>query len=160
MEKNHYELLFIIPAKYTETELIPVKEMVAGIVKKFKGTITREDSMGKRKLAYAIKNAVHGYYCLFEFDAPTDKVQGLNDELRHTPEILRHIIVKIDENRNIELKKEMEKAEASKAEHEAKKNAPEKKEAPQKSEEKKEAKPISIEDLNKSLDEILKDDVI
>jgi ribosomal protein S6 len=56
---NHYELLYLVPASYTEEELLPIKDNVAELIKKFGGRITLEDSLGKKKLAvYPIKTTI------------------------------------------------------------------------------------------------------
>ncbi|PIY78629.1 MAG: 30S ribosomal protein S6, partial [Parcubacteria group bacterium CG_4_10_14_0_8_um_filter_35_7] len=48
----HYELLYIIPAKYSEKELQPVINQVIPLIKKAGGEILRDDNLGRKKLAY------------------------------------------------------------------------------------------------------------
>lgn len=93
MNKVTYEVLFIIPAKYAENELQPIKQLVIDAIKKHDGEITKEDTLGKRKLAYPIKHIYHGYYFYYLFDIQPSRVPEVNQILRHTPELLRHIIV-------------------------------------------------------------------
>jgi ribosomal protein S6 len=62
---NHYELLYLVPANYTEEELVPIKEKVKELIKKFKGEVTFEDTIGKKKLAYPVAKNTQGYYLLF-----------------------------------------------------------------------------------------------
>ena len=64
----HYELLFIVPNKYTEEELKPILAKVRGVVEKNGGSITYNEEWGNKKMAYRIKGFTHGYYNLFEFD--------------------------------------------------------------------------------------------
>ena len=91
---NHYELLYLVAANYTEEELAPVKEKIKDLIKKSGGEITAEDSFGKKKLAYPIKKNHQGYYLLFEFDLDGQNLKELDKNLTLTNEILRHMIAK------------------------------------------------------------------
>ena len=148
---NHYELLYIVPANYTEDELGPLKETVKTLITKAGGTITLEDNLGKKKLVYPIKKAHNGYYLLYEFDLDGKALLKLNTDLKLTSEILRHLIVKQSAfaPNMIELTKE----NAKKEEREAQKKPKEKKK-----EEKVDSR-IKLEELDKKLDEILDSDI-
>ncbi len=91
---NHYELLYLVAANYTEPELEPIKQKVGELIKKFGGQITLEDSFGKKKLAYPIAKNHQGYYLFYEFDLEGNQLKELTRALKLTAEILRHIIVK------------------------------------------------------------------
>jgi ribosomal protein S6 len=90
---EHYELLVILPAKFTEAEL---KEQAAKVEKTITGlgaTVTATHQLGSRKLAYAIHQARNGSYVLFHFDAETSSLPKMNEVLRHSTDLLRHMIV-------------------------------------------------------------------
>lgn len=89
---EHYELLYILPAKAAVDDMEPLYEKVRGIIKKYEGTIVSEQVYRKQKLAYPIKSIHQGYYILIDFDADPAKTGKIDDELRLTNEILRHII--------------------------------------------------------------------
>ena len=80
--QNHYELLYLISGAYTEEELATIKEKVKNLIAKFEGQITFEDSFGKKKLAYPIKKAFHGYYLLYEFDLDGERLKDLSNGLK------------------------------------------------------------------------------
>lgn len=155
---NHYELLYLVGANYTEEELVPLKEKVKQLVKKFEGEITLEDSLGKKKLAYPINKDNQGHYLLYEFDLDGEKLKDLDKELKLTNEVMRHIIVK----RKLKTPSLL-KTTAEKIKKEEKKEALEKTE-PIKDTEKKQEKDnkskIKLEDLDKKLDEILDGDIM
>ncbi|MFA6603873.1 MAG: 30S ribosomal protein S6 [Patescibacteria group bacterium] len=90
---EQYELLFIIPAKYTEEELKQLSDKVAGIVTSAGGTIKETHDLGRRKLAYPIKNARNGNYVLFFYEAEPAVTIKLNELLRMSTDILRHLII-------------------------------------------------------------------
>jgi len=167
MTEEHYELLYIIPVKFVGEEQEKVIEKVAKIVKDQGGEITKNEIFAKQKLAYSIRHVYQGVYVVVEFDSNKLAIKKINNILKLTPEVLRHLIVTkrkltVAEVEAQENKKQaIVKAEVEKKEEEIQKQVEEIKE--EKPEEKKEAAPkkekISLEDLDKKLDEILKDDI-
>jgi len=88
-----YELLTIVPAKYTEEELKKLSDKVGEIVTKTGGTVTETIVLGKRKLAYPIQHARYGYYVMVNFDAEKDVIANINRTLSLTTELLRHLVI-------------------------------------------------------------------
>ncbi|MFH1225746.1 MAG: 30S ribosomal protein S6 [bacterium] len=88
-----YELLYIIPGKYTEEEVGPIRTAVKGLLVKNQAQLIRELDLGKKKLAYPIQQDHYGYYILTDFDAPGESVAKLESALKLMPEIRRHQIV-------------------------------------------------------------------
>jgi len=91
---NHYELLYIVPLKMEEDTVEPVVNKITARLKELSGEITLNDNLGKRKLAYPIKQVRYGYYVLVEFNLPTDALKTLARELQLDAEVLRFQIVK------------------------------------------------------------------
>lgn len=120
----HYELLYLVSNKYSEAELEPIKTKVNKLIENHGGEITYSETMGKRRLAYAIKGFRYGYYELVEFDLAGSELIKLEKDLKLDHEILRHQVVK-----KIKLTAEEIKAEAARiAERLAKDNIEEAKE--------------------------------
>ncbi|MBI4457565.1 30S ribosomal protein S6 [Candidatus Uhrbacteria bacterium] len=92
MEKQ-YELLFIIPAKHTDDEVSKLTEKVAAIATSAGAKVVEKHMLGKQKLAYPIQHVRYGHYVLVNFDAETPVVAKLNEMLRLSTDILRHLIV-------------------------------------------------------------------
>lgn len=93
----HYELLYIIPLRYTDSENIEVTKEIDAIVKKYKGEIIKTAILGKRKLAYEIEHIHTGYYVCTHFNMKIGEgLIGLNKELqlKTNDNILRFQIVK------------------------------------------------------------------
>lgn len=88
---KQYELLYIVPGQYTDEEVQGIMKRLAALLAKYGGTITREENLGKIKLAYPIKKARHGSYVLVHFQA--DGLSGLERELRMDEQVLRHQII-------------------------------------------------------------------
>jgi small subunit ribosomal protein S6 len=91
---THYELLYIVSNQFSEDELTPIKDKVEGIITEHEGTITFKEDLGKKRLAYKIKQFRHGYYELVEFDAPSASLPAINDLLRLMSDLIRHQILK------------------------------------------------------------------
>jgi len=155
--QEHYELLYIIPATFTVDELKPIVEKVANLIKEQQGKISKDDDLGKLKLSYPIKHQNHGFYRLYEFDLPKANLQKLNQALGLTPEVLRFIIVKkkIKTEAEIKAEKTLQEKLAKKKEKEIEKIKIEKEEEKEKPKKEKGKEKISLEDLDKKLDEIL-----
>ena len=90
---QNYELLYILPAKFADTEIDGLRAKVAGMIEAAGAKVTRNESLGKIKLAYVIKKQQHGTYVLVHFSAETPVIAVLDRQFRLSDEILRHMIV-------------------------------------------------------------------
>lgn len=90
---NHYELLYIIPAKYTEEEIKPIQDTLKKLVEDRGGETVFHGLIGRRKLTYPIKKMYHGYFVTHEFTMDPDVMTIVKEELRVHPEILRYQLV-------------------------------------------------------------------
>lgn len=164
-EKSHYEILYIIPNKFTEEEAGGIDEKVKKTISDKGGNITYSENWGNKKMAYPIRGFNHGYYLLHEFDLEGDKLKEINDIFRMDAEILRHQIVKVKRRSPEEIAKEKEEQKkiVAKEEEEKEKAKEEKEKAEEqkekaKNKEKKEdegKKKTDLKDLDKKLDDIL-----
>ncbi len=92
-EQNHYEMLFIIPNKFTEEEAKVQITKVEELISSQGGTITYREYWGKKRLAYEIKHNHYGYYSLCEFDIDRSAILKIDNDLRLSNDVLRHQIV-------------------------------------------------------------------
>ncbi|MFA6908351.1 MAG: 30S ribosomal protein S6 [Patescibacteria group bacterium] len=164
---QHYEMLFVLPARATQEELDGHIQEVVGIVEKAGGAMTKKEIFAQQKLAYPIKKETQGVYILTEFDMePTDLIKA-ETELRHLPILLRHQILKkkVKTAEQIESERMLKEKIASKriAKSEKVKQEEVAKVAKEKAAEKPEAKKqekIDIEELDKKLEELLDDPLL
>lgn len=108
---QYYELIYIIPVKFAGKEFDKIQDKVKGIIQKDGGQIVYEENLGKKKLSYAIKHNTQGFYIINEFNAEADKVKSINEKIRLTPEVIRHLIFKKKKLTEEDRKKEKEKKE-------------------------------------------------
>ncbi len=92
--RSRYEILFIVPNKFTETEAKKIIDDTEKLIADNGGEVTYREYWGKKKMAYEIKHQWYGYYQLFIFDCDGDKLQKMDLNLKLSTDILRHQIVK------------------------------------------------------------------
>ncbi len=88
-----YELLYIVPTQFADTEIDGVRTKIVGVIEANGGKVVRNESLGKLRLAYPIKNMRHGTYVLAYFEAETKAVANIDRLLRLADEVLRHTIL-------------------------------------------------------------------
>ena len=98
---KHYEVLFILKPTLTEEEVSAKLEFVKEILSKNGAEIQTVVPMGTRKLAYKIKKYERGTYFVIYFKAPTSLIAELERVLRITEEVIRFLIVKYENKKEI-----------------------------------------------------------
>ncbi|MBV9957098.1 MAG: 30S ribosomal protein S6, partial [Acidobacteria bacterium] len=63
------------------------------------GTITKNEDMGRRTLAYPIGRKNEGHYVLFEIEGSGREIAELERRMRVNDQVLRYITVRVDEDR-------------------------------------------------------------
>ena len=98
---KQYELVYIAAPEATEQQLAELHELVVGITAKFNGTIDRTEAWGRRRLAYTIGRHKEGIYVLEVITGSGDMVKELDRRLKVSDLIIRHLIVRVDEERKV-----------------------------------------------------------
>ncbi|MBP9748636.1 30S ribosomal protein S6 [Patescibacteria group bacterium] len=87
-----YELLYILPARHTDAELPELQAKITSLIEAAGVKVVRNESAGKLKLAYAIKNNRYGQFFLVYFEAPEAAMQKVNEALRLSTDLGRYQI--------------------------------------------------------------------
>jgi len=95
---RQYELIYITPAETTEEVLADLHTQVAGIVDRFGGNIEKTENWGRRRLAYEIAGQRDGNYVLEVINGPAALTAELDRRLRVFDTVIRHMIVRVDED--------------------------------------------------------------
>ncbi len=93
---KEYELTVLIHPDLEadiETPLTTVRDLIAT----HGGTIIREDNWGKKKLAYKINREDFAVYVNMDVKLPADALLKISNTLNITDEVLRYLLVTIDE---------------------------------------------------------------
>lgn len=84
-----------------EIDLESTLEKIEAILTKNGGKITKKDNWGKRKLAYKINKQDWGIYVFYQIDTEPEQVTKINQTLRITEEVMRYLIVSLENIRYI-----------------------------------------------------------
>jgi small subunit ribosomal protein S6 len=97
MSVRAYELIFIGDPELDEEALAAVVERVQGVITANGGEIIKIESMGRRRLAYQIKRRREGHYMLVHARLGNAAIAELERAMRLAEEVLRHMLVRLDE---------------------------------------------------------------
>jgi len=96
-QNRQYELVYIVSPDASEQAIADLHTQVEQIVQRFNGTLDKTENQGRRKLAYEIGKAREGTYVVETFTGSGELVKEIDRRLRVTDQIIRHLIVRIDE---------------------------------------------------------------
>ncbi len=99
---NRYELTYIIDAALEETARKELVEKVSALIAANGGEVEKVDETfwGKRRLAYAINYKTEGWYVLVTMKAPAELPRELERNLQINENVLRYLVVKLEEKRS------------------------------------------------------------
>ena len=104
---KNYELTVLVHPDL-EMNLEPGIAKVKDLIEKNGGKITKESNDGKKRLSYSIGGQDFAVYYYFEMELPAEAPAKIESTLNITDEVLRHLLVKVDERK---LKYEAKQAE-------------------------------------------------
>lgn len=87
-----YEVMYILRPDLEEEAVQAAVEKYKAIIENG-GTITKEDVMGKRRLAYEINKFLDGVYVLVNFEAAPEVVKELDRLMKISDDVIRYLIV-------------------------------------------------------------------
>lgn len=106
---KEYELTVLIHPDLEADQETPLKK-VRDIIKTAGGTIIREDNWGKKKLAYPIRREEFGIYIYMDVSLPADAPLKISNIFNITDEVLRYLLVTVNEKARKALAAEQERA--------------------------------------------------
>jgi len=104
---QEYELTVLIHPDL-EADLEKSLNKTRSLVKDNGGEITKEDNWGKKRLAYSINKEDFAVYVSFDVKLPAAAPLRISSQLNITDDVLRYLLVKVDD-------KERARREASKS---------------------------------------------
>ncbi len=97
-EMRQYELVYVMNPDAGEEAVNGLHARVEEIVTSRGGQIDKTDNWGRRRLAYEIDRHKEGTYVLELFSGPAELVAELDRRLKVADDILRYLIVRVDED--------------------------------------------------------------
>ena len=98
-EQRTYEVVFIIDPNTAEDEATRLIENLQQTVVDQGGTVTKQENMGRRPLAYRIGRSMEGIYMLFEIEGSGREIAELERRMRVSDPVMRYLTVRVDEDR-------------------------------------------------------------
>jgi small subunit ribosomal protein S6 len=90
---RQYEITYLISDDVAESEINKVSGKVNGYIADAKGKVLKEESWGRRKLAYPILKQQFATYITLNFELEPEKLRAIEKDIFHAPEILRHLTI-------------------------------------------------------------------
>ncbi len=96
-----YELMFVVDPRVPDEEVVALTDDVKELLTEGGGEIAKEQSWGKRKLAYEINKLTEGKYVLLHVRVPEGKTPFplLEQRMQQNEKILRFLTVRTDVGR-------------------------------------------------------------
>ena len=82
-----------------EMNLDPALDKVKKIIESAGGKITKEENDGKKRLAYSINGQDFAVYYFIDLSLPADAPVKISSTLNITDEVLRYLLVRVDERK-------------------------------------------------------------
>jgi len=93
-----YELVLIISPEIAEEDVPSAIDKVSQFIAGRGGVVESVNRWGRRKLAYSIQRHLEGNYVVTQFRLDPDQVAGLETSLGLAEEVIRHLVVRTDED--------------------------------------------------------------
>lgn len=97
--QRQYEVVFIVDPAADDDEVTRLTDNLKQIATDQGGTVTKTESMGRRKLAYEILHKSEGSFVLLEIEGSGKEIAELERRMRVNDRIIRYITVRVDEDR-------------------------------------------------------------
>ena len=94
---RQYELMVIVHPDVAEDGLANTVDTIRGWVDAGTGKVVKIDNWGRRKFAYSIRKLREGNYILFTLELEPAAVSEVERNLRLSEEVLRHLLVRLEE---------------------------------------------------------------
>ena len=111
--KRKYELVYVVSPDATDAQVTDLHTQVEQIAQRLDGTIEKTDNWGRRRLAYEIGPHKEGTYVLETIDGGGELMKEIDRRLKVSDLVIRHLIVRIDEEQSVVDRTRTKRTEAS-----------------------------------------------
>lgn len=97
-----YELVYIVSPDATEAQVTDLHTQIEAIVQRMGiGAIEKTENWGRRRMAYEIGRHKEGVYVIETINGNGELMKEIDRRLKVTDLIIRHLVVRIDEQEGI-----------------------------------------------------------
>ena len=102
-----YELVMVFSPEATEEEVAATMERVSNLITERSGSVSDREDWGVRRLAYPIEHFREGNYVLTRFALNAKDVLELDNTLKASENVLRHLVAKVDKKAEVKKPEDM-----------------------------------------------------
>ena len=99
--QRQYELVYVVSPQASEQEVTDLHAQVEATVARFGAQLAKTENWGRRKLAYEIGGHKEATYVLEVIDGGGDVMKEIDRRFKVTDVIIRHLIVRVDEEQSV-----------------------------------------------------------
>jgi small subunit ribosomal protein S6 len=92
-----YELVIVVSPEGGDDAFPAIVERVTSFIKDRGGEVQNVDAWGRRRLAYPIRRYLDGFYAVIYFAGEPSVIRPLESSLDLADDVLRHLVVRLDE---------------------------------------------------------------
>jgi small subunit ribosomal protein S6 len=97
---REYELMFVVDPRLSDEEVVDLSQEFQQMITDEGGVIAKEESWGKRKLAYPIDKLTEGHYVLLHVQSEAGSPFGMaRQRMQQNDNVLRYLTVRTDAGR-------------------------------------------------------------
>ena len=97
---KRYELVFIADPRLSDEDVVALTDEYEGMLTAAGGSIIKQESWGKKRLAYPIQKLSEGYYVLFNVGLETgNPFPEIERRMEQNDKVLRYLTVRLDGGR-------------------------------------------------------------
>jgi len=91
---HNYEMMVCYRPDLDEESAGALSQRLNAFITNQGGEVSKENTMGRRRLAYPIRHFHEGFYQVVTFAMPPDNVAPLEHQLRLDEDVLRHLVIR------------------------------------------------------------------
>ena len=108
-----YELVYVVSPEASDEQVTDLHNQVEAIAQRLNGQIEKTENWGRRRLAYEIGRHKEGTYVLEVIHGGGDLMKEIDRRLKVSDLIIRHLIVRVDEEQAVVERTRVRRSETS-----------------------------------------------
>jgi len=92
-----YELVVVVSPENGDDGFPVTVERITNAIRERGCEIANVEEWGRRRMAYPIRRYLDGYYVIFHFSGEPSAIRPLESSLDLADDVLRHLVVRLDE---------------------------------------------------------------
>ena len=108
-----YELVYLVSPDASDEQVADLHTQVGDIAQRLGGQLEKTDNWGRRRLAYEIGRHKEATYVLETISGSGELLKEIDRRLKVSDLVIRHLIVRVDEDRDVIERTQAKRGDAS-----------------------------------------------